>query len=170
MTRLESVAPKRVADLLDEISQVWIGITDERLRVIVPRHTERAGFRFLAARADDGRLAGFAYGYIGGPGQWWHDTVARAMTREQRERWLLPGHFELVELHVRPELQRRGIGGRLLDTILEALESPTALLSTQVDNTRALALYRGRGWRIVHEEIRFTPDGRAYHVLGREIP
>ncbi len=157
-------------DYAPELTEVWGGITEERLQEILSRHSARNGFRFLAARAEDARLAGFAYGYLGGPGQWWHDIVAKAMTREQRERWLAPGHFEFVELHVRPTMQRRGIGGRLHDALLEGLESPTAVLSTQVDNRRALSLYTGRGWRVVVAELRFSPGGTRFSVLGRDLP
>ena len=165
MTRLEPVAAERVADHLDEISQVWAGITEERLRVIIPRHSERAGFRFLAARDEDGSLAGFTYGYIGGPGQWWHDTVAKAMTREQRRRWLQPGHFELVELHVRPDRQRRGIGAALLQQA-KALSPAGVQLHTHQQNTQARAFYEKHGFRAVAFGISPPPESEPdveYH-------
>ena len=82
-------------------------------------------------------------------------------------RWLRPGHFELVELAVRPNLRGRGIGTRLHDAVLAGLGAP-AVLSTQVDNHPALALYRNRGWETVVPEIDF-PMGR-YCVMGREAP
>jgi hypothetical protein len=44
--------------------------------VIVPRHLGRPGPRFVAEHAERGRLSGFAYGYTGASGQWWHDLVA----------------------------------------------------------------------------------------------
>ena len=74
----------------------------------------RDGFKFLGAFAES-RLAGFVYGYRGGPGQWWHDRVAAALGPEGTERWLPPAHLEFTELHVRPEFRRRGIGGGLHD-------------------------------------------------------
>ncbi len=169
MIRLEPVEAERVADHLDELAAVWQGITEERLRTIIPRHTGRPCFRFLVARSDDGTLAGFTYGYLGGPDQWWHDIVAKAMTEEQRQRWLPPGHFEFVELHVRADLQRRGIGGRLHDALLEGLEGPAAVLSTQVDNGAALSLYRGRGWAVVVPRLHFTPGGTAFCVMGLDL-
>ena len=158
-----------LTDLVAEIPEVWVGITRERLREILPRHTRRHGFRFLAAREGDGMLAGITYGYLGGPGQWWHDLVSEAMSDEQREYWLAPGHFEFVELHVRPSCRRRGIGRRLHDMLLEGLDSRTAVLSTQVDNTAAIALYEGRGWRKILEPIVFGPDYPPYRIMGKEL-
>ncbi|HEY7075728.1 MAG TPA: hypothetical protein VH418_10175, partial [Solirubrobacteraceae bacterium] len=66
---------------LDEIYEVYAlaqqghhddargrGWRDEHL----PRHAARADFDFLVAtRPESGELAGFAYGYTGGYGQWW---------------------------------------------------------------------------------------------------
>ena len=152
----------------DEVAEVWTGATRERIGDILPRHAARDGFRFLAARAPDGRLTGFAYGYRGQPGQWWHDLVAAAMDDAARARWLAPGHFELAELHVHPEFRRRGIGTRLHDELLAGLGSATAVLSTQVDNEPARALYAAKGWRIVVPELDFG-TGVLYSVLARDL-
>jgi ribosomal protein S18 acetylase RimI-like enzyme len=151
-----------------QIPDVWLGSTEARLREILPRHAARDGFRFFAAR-DGRKLVGIAYGYLGASGQWWHDIVSKAMTREQRPRWIAHGHFEVVELHVHPDYRRRGIGGRLHDTLLDGLESRTAVLSTQTHNHQALALYAGRGWRIVVPALRFAPAGEEYAILGLDL-
>jgi hypothetical protein len=82
----------------EELVAVWPNASGERLDVIVPRHLERDGFRFVAEQDEPGRLAGIAYGYEGAAGQWWHDLVSAAMDEATRTRWLLPGHFEFVEL------------------------------------------------------------------------
>jgi ribosomal protein S18 acetylase RimI-like enzyme len=151
-----------------ELTAVWPDATGPRLDAVVPRHMTRDGFKFVAEHDEHGRLAGFAYGYLSASGQWWHDRVAKAMKRRQRRRWLGPGHFEFVELAVRPDHRRRGIGAALHDALLDGLDAPTAVLSTQVDNEPALALYRGRGWEIVVPELDFGTGG-AYCVLGREL-
>jgi ribosomal protein S18 acetylase RimI-like enzyme len=156
-----------------EVEELWRLVfpatTDERFAEILPRHTRRRGFRFLAAREEGGRLAGFAYGYLGGPGEWWHDRVTAALGPDRSERWLPPGHFEFVELGVRPDLQRRGLGRRLHDDMLAAVDAPTAVLSTEQDNAPALALYRGCGWQVILDEIEFGPDHPLFLVLGRDL-
>src|SRR5206468_4271715 len=97
------------------------------------------------------------------------DIVAAAMREGEREYWLAPGHFELVELHVRQDFRRRGIAGRLHDALLAGLASRTAVLSTQRDNKPALALYRRRGWRVVVPRLRFSPGGELFCILGLEL-
>lgn len=154
----------------DELLAVWPHASGDRLDVIVPRHLERPGFRFVTEHDPDGRLAGMAYGYQGSAGEWWHDLVSGAMDEAARARWLRPGHFEFVELAVRPDRRRRGIGGRLHDALLTGLEAPTAVLSTEVENEPAIALYRGRGWEVVVPEIDFGPRYPPFLVMGRELP
>lgn len=151
-----------------EIAEIWPAASRDRVDEILPRHAEREGFRFRAAE-DGGRMVGFTYGYLGGSGQWWHDLVSAEMTEEQRARWLSPGHFEFVELHVRPRYRRRGLGTALHDDLLSGLESPTAVLSTQTDNDPALALYRERGWQVIVPEMRFSPGGVTYCILGLDL-
>jgi ribosomal protein S18 acetylase RimI-like enzyme len=153
----------------DELVAVWPDAEGPRLDEIVPRHLERDDFRFVAAEDEDGRLAGIAYGYLGAAGQWWHDLVAQAMTAEQRETWLGPGHFEFVELAVRSDLRRRGLGGRLHDALLEGVDAPTAVLSTETDNFAALTLYYGRGWQLVVKEIDFGTSPSIFCVLGLRL-
>ena len=70
------------------------------------QHSGRAGWRAVGALDGAGELVGIAYGYIGAPGQWWHDEVARGMRRSgvSRSPWLAD-YFELTELHVRPDAQ-----------------------------------------------------------------
>jgi ribosomal protein S18 acetylase RimI-like enzyme len=65
-----------------------------------------------------------------------------------------------------PDLRGRGIGARLHDELLSGLDSPTAVLSTQVDNEAALGLYERRAWEIVLSEIDFGASATAYCVLG----
>jgi ribosomal protein S18 acetylase RimI-like enzyme len=156
-----------------EVEALWRlafpATTEERLSEILPRHTQRRGFRFLAARDEDGMLAGFVYGYLGGPGEWWHDHVAAALGPEEVSRWLAPGHFELVELGVRPDVRRRGLGGRLHDELLARVDAPTAVLSTEQDNEPALALYRNRGWELIVDELSFGSEYPPFVVLGKDL-
>jgi ribosomal protein S18 acetylase RimI-like enzyme len=156
-----------------EIEELWRLVfpatTEERFAEILPRHARRRGFRFLAARDGERRLAGFVYGYLGGPGEWWHDHVAAVLGPDRAARWLQPGHFELVELQVRPDFRRRGLGRRLHDELLAGLEAPTAVLSTEQDNEAALALYDRCGWQVILDEIDFGPGYPPFVVLGKEL-
>src|SRR3954447_5289250 len=86
----------------------------------LPRHAARDGFRLVESRDDDGVLVGFGYGYTSAPGQWWHDGVAGALG-EPVASWL-PGAFEVVTLAVRGDRQGQGIGGSLLDELVEGVE------------------------------------------------
>jgi ribosomal protein S18 acetylase RimI-like enzyme len=169
-TRVEirELAGRDVLSLRPELAEIWPDASRARIDEILPRHVTRDGFRFMGAFADD-RLVGFVYGYRGGSGQWWHDRVARALGAAGTERWLGPGHFEFTELHVRADYQRRGIGGRLHDALIEGLDAPTAVLSTQTDNDPAIALYAGRGWHVIVPYLDFG-SGRPFLIMGRDLP
>jgi ribosomal protein S18 acetylase RimI-like enzyme len=164
---IREIAGKDVLSLRRELAEIWPDASRARIDEILPRHVVRDGFRFLGAFAD-GRLVGFVYGYRGGAGQWWHDRVASALGADGTERWLGPGHFEFTELHVRAEYQRRGIGGRLHDALLDGVDAPTAVLSTQTDNEPAIALYAGRGWQVIVPYLDFG-SGRPFLIMGLDL-
>ncbi len=127
-------------------------------------HVTRPGFRAFGALSGD-RLIGFSEGYTGAPGQWWYDVVAAHLSPGDRARWL-DGCFELVELHVHPDFQRRGLGGRLHDLLLEGLPQPTAVLSTRRAETSAMTLYRRRGWAVVLDRLLFPGNRTPFRILG----
>ena len=161
------LAPAAFLALRSEIRDLWPEASRQRIDEILPLHAGRDGFRAVIERGAAGALAGFAYGYRGGPGQWWHDLVAAALGPAEAERWLPPGHFEFVELHVRSDLWGRGIGGRLHDALLASEPGPS-VLSTQQDNERALGLYERRGWRVIVPEIDFGVGYPPFCVLGKD--
>jgi GNAT superfamily N-acetyltransferase len=130
-------------------------------RGILTTHLGQPGVRAVAAQDDGGRLVGFAYGYLGAPGQWWHDQVRAALTDEQAGRWLQDS-FEVCELHVRPALHGTGLGRALL----AGPPARTAVLTTPDDETRARAFYRSGGWVDLVRHLRFPGDPRAFAVLG----
>lgn len=134
---------------------------------IVRQHTERPDFRAFGAFEGD-RLVGFTEGYTGAPGQWWHDVVAARLSPADRARWL-SGAFELVELHVHPDHQRQGLGGRLHDVVLEGLVNSTAVLSTRRGETPAMELYRRRGWNTLIDEMLFPSNPTPFRILGLDL-
>jgi len=176
--RIEAVEPRR---LVDELGAAVAGVFESahgyppgtRTRRFVGeqlvRHAGRPGFRFLAALAEDGSLLGFAYGYTGGAGEWWHDRVAARLGEVEAARWLAPGHLELVELAVRPGSQGVGHGSALHDQLLRGWPGPTAVLSTQRANARALRFYRDRGWVVIVRDMDFGRGFEPYSVLGLEL-
>jgi ribosomal protein S18 acetylase RimI-like enzyme len=164
---IREVAGKDVLSLRRELAEIWPDASRARVDEILPRHVARDGFRFLGAFAER-RLVGFVYGYRGGPGQWWHDRVATALGPDGEQRWLARGHFEFTELHVRSDFRRRGIGGRLHDALLDGIDAPTAVLSTQTDNQPAIALYARRGWQVIVPYLDFG-SGRPFLIMGCDL-
>ena len=130
-------------------------------------HAARDGFR-AAAAFDEETLVGFTYGCHGRPGQWWYDHVARALAPDERRRWL-DASFELVELHVRPDHQGRGLGAALHDLLLAGVRRATAVLSTPAVEGRAMLLYRARGWQVLAEGTLFEGVAEPYRVLGLRL-
>jgi ribosomal protein S18 acetylase RimI-like enzyme len=113
-------------------------------------------------------VAGFGYGYTGAYGQWWTDHVARSLTPEQRVEWLDPPHFEIVELHVKPSLQRRGIGSALLAQLLSRQPHDRAILSTQTGSRKARSFYAKNAWTEL-ADVDFGPGYPPYIVLGKHL-
>ncbi len=113
-------------------------------------------------------MVGVAYGYLGGPGQWWHDQVQAALTAAQTRDWL-DGAFEVCELHVRPAHQGTGLGRGLLDGLLAGPVAPTAVLTTPDEDTRARRFYRRAGWVDLRCGLRFPGDPRVFAVLALRL-
>jgi ribosomal protein S18 acetylase RimI-like enzyme len=122
---------------------------------------------FLVARERD-EIVGFGYGYTGGRGQWWTDHVDRSLTAPQRQEWTARPHFEIVELHVKPSCQRRGVGSALLAQLLTRQPHDRALLTTQAGSRKARRFYAKNGW----VELAGVDFGRGYPpyiVLGKRL-
>jgi len=142
-------------------------LSDEWAAKRLPEHRERTDFVFLAARAGD-EVVGFAYGYTGAYGQWWTESVARSLSAGQREEWLDVPHYEVVELHVRPTWQRRGIGSALLAQLLTRQPHDRALLSTQLGSRKARGFYAKNGWQEL-ASVDFGTGYPPYVVLGKRL-
>ena len=144
-------------------------------RSVLAAHLDRGGLHAVAA-LDGERLVGIAYGYLGGPGQWWHDqvkaAVAQSLGREAATRWLGRA-FEVCELHVRPALHGTGLGRSLLERLLElavtGTAAETAVLTTPDAETRARRFYRIGGWEDLVRDLRFPGDPRSFAVLGLHL-
>jgi ribosomal protein S18 acetylase RimI-like enzyme len=149
--------------------------TARQRRTLWLDHMRRPGWSAVGWLDSADVLVGIAYGYTGGPGQWWFEEVRRGLrdAGPQEQLWL-QSYFELTELHVRPDAQGRGLGEDLLRALLTGTGRARVLLSTPEygDQTpgRAWQLYRRLGFRDVLRQHRFTGDFRPFAVLGRELP
>jgi ribosomal protein S18 acetylase RimI-like enzyme len=144
-------------------------------RSIMAGHATHPEFRALLATEDgSGAPAGFGYGFHGAAGQWWHDTVARAVTAAHgtttAAAWL-DDSFEVAELHVAPDYQGHGVGAGLLLQLTADRPERTALLSTRDANSPARRLYRGVGFSDLLTGFAFFPGNEPpYAVMGAELP
>jgi GNAT superfamily N-acetyltransferase len=139
-------------------------------------HVHRPGLRFVAALAPDpdlppeqAPLVGIGYGQPGARGQWWHDTVVAALPPAVADRWLADV-FEIVELHVLPEYQGRGLGRELLRALLDGCGRRTAALSAlELPDSPARRLYAGEGFEALLSDFHFAGGDIAYAVLVKEL-
>lgn len=136
-------------------------------------HMLRAGWRCVGALSPRDELVGIGYGYLGAPGQWWHEQVRRGMlavrSSAETDVWTTD-YFELTELHVRPDHQGGGLGEQILRRLLDGAPGRSVLLSTPEGPTRAWKLYRRIGFVDLLRDYRFTGDPRPFAVLGRSLP
>jgi ribosomal protein S18 acetylase RimI-like enzyme len=120
-----------------------------------------------------GDVIAFAYGFHGGSGQWWHDLVRSALISRSGHgaaiEWL-GDSFEVAEVHVHPEYQRRGIGRRLLYRLTGGRAERTAVLSTMDTNSPARRLYRSLGFTDLLTGYRFSGAPVPYAVMGAALP
>ena len=142
-------------------------LSDEWASERLPAHAARADFVFLAAREAD-EVVGFGYGYTGEYGQWWTERVAASLTAAQRAEWLDEPHYEVVELHVRPVWQRRGIGSALLAQLLTRQPHERVILSTQTGSRKARGFYAKNGWQEL-AGVDFGAGYPPYLVLGKRL-
>jgi ribosomal protein S18 acetylase RimI-like enzyme len=142
-------------------------LSDEWAESRLPAHVERDDFVFLVAR-EGGEVAGFSYGYTGAYGQWWTEHVARSLGEAQRAEWLDVPHYEIVELHVRPSWQRRGVGSALLAELLTRQPHDRAILSTQKGSRKARSFYAKNGWTEL-AGVDFGAGYPPYLVLGKKL-
>jgi ribosomal protein S18 acetylase RimI-like enzyme len=143
-------------------------------RAIMERHAGYPGLRSLAAIDESSdRIVGFAYGFRGVPGQWWHDVVWSGIVatagQVSAETWLASA-LEIAEVHVRPEFQQRGIGRQMMLLLTASRTETTALLSTRDAATPARRLYRQLGFDDLLIDFMFPGGGLPYAVMGAPLP
>jgi ribosomal protein S18 acetylase RimI-like enzyme len=143
-------------------------------RATMQRHASYPQFRALAVAAQPGGpVIGFAYGFRGARGQWWHDVVVSGVTARLgapvAAAWL-DDTLEIAEVHVHPDHQGRGIGRRMMLRLTANRPERTAVLSTRDAETTARRLYRGLGFADLLTGFGFPGDGPPYAVMGALLP
>jgi GNAT superfamily N-acetyltransferase len=123
--------------------------------------------------AGDGQLIGFAYGFHGEGGQWWHDLVSQAVRstrgREVAADWLTDS-FEIAEVHVLPGHQGQGTGRAMMLRLTAGRPERTAVLSTMDADTRARRLYRRLGFADLIAGFAFAGTDDPYAIMGAPLP
>ena len=120
--RLVELDARDLADRLAEALHVYVAAmgyppgTARQRRSLWLDHVRRPGWRAVGWLDPAGPLLGIAYGYTGGPGQWWYEEVRRGV--RPRDTAMTDDYFELTELHVRPDAQGGGLGEGLLRALL----------------------------------------------------
>jgi ribosomal protein S18 acetylase RimI-like enzyme len=120
-----------------------------------------------------GELAGFAYGFHGGGGQWWHDLVSRTtasiLGSRAAQDWF-GDSLEIAEVHVLPSYQGRGTGLAMMLRLTAGRPERAAVLSTMDANTRARRLYRGLGFTDLLTGFTFPGTELPYAIMGAPLP
>ncbi|WP_246062129.1 GNAT family N-acetyltransferase [Haloactinospora alba] len=143
-------------------------------RAIMEHHAQYPRFHaVVAVSTGNGTAAGFAYGFRGQRGQWWHDSVLQELlTRAPSEehQWF-SNPFELAELHVHPSWQGHGVGRSLLERLAAVRSERTAALSTHSGATAAHRLYRSCGFTDVLREFYFPGNPhQPFTVMSARLP
>jgi ribosomal protein S18 acetylase RimI-like enzyme len=178
---VSELSPSEFAARLDQLITVYAAAMRppaELLpgrKTIMARHAANPGFRALAVTDDgSGEPVGFGYGFHGAVGQWWHETVRKALADSRGAvatgDWM-DDSFEVSELHVAPTHQGQGVGADVLLRLTSGRPERTALLSTQDADSPARRLYRGTGFTDLLIQFNFFPSGEPpYAVMGAELP
>ena len=118
-------------------------------------------------------IVGFAYGFHGGGGQWWHDLVSRAVASvlggRASDDWF-GDSLEIAEVHVHPSYQGRGTGLAMMLRLTAGRPERAAVLSTMDANTRARRLYRGLGFTDLLTSFTFPGTELPYAIMGAPLP
>jgi GNAT superfamily N-acetyltransferase len=170
-----TVGPVDLAARVDEalaVQALAFGLTDDEIAVreqIVRRHLQQPGVRSLGATSPSGRLVGFVYGMPNDRGHWWSTIVEPYLRREGGDRWL-DDSFVVVELHVLPAYQGRGVGGRLITGLTDPVPQPRTILSALDLDSPARRFYRGLGYADLAHPVHFPSAPIPYTVMGADLP
>ncbi|PWI43600.1 GNAT family N-acetyltransferase [Streptomyces sp. ICBB 8177] len=169
------VGPLDLAERVDEalaVQALAFGLNDEEIAVrtqIVLRHLTQPGVRALGATTESGRLVGFGYGMPNDRAHWWSTVVEPYLRRAGTADWL-DDSFVVVELHVLPAHQGRGVGRRLITGLTGPVPQPRSILSALDLDSPARRFYRGLGYVDLAHPVHFPGAPVPYTVMGAPLP
>lgn len=125
----------------------WTDDESKHHRQSLTRLITNPTFALVSAEAAD-ELVGFAYGVALKPGSPWWSGMTEPLANEMTVEW--DGRtFAIIDLAVRADYRKRGIGRALLDTLLASRQEQRATLTVQPVATDTRAFYEHLGWRQV---------------------
>jgi ribosomal protein S18 acetylase RimI-like enzyme len=117
----------------------------------------------------DGELVGMLVGWPIANRWWWRHHIQPALAMTENLHWIEDA-FELAEFHVRPALQGRGLGTKLLAEAENRVEQRRILLSTNaINNWSSREFYRRRGFHTLSAPVRWLGMDLRVYILGREL-
>lgn len=142
---------------VDAIGRLW------RMKTLTSGFLAAVAYEPLA----ENPFIGFCFGVPAPTGSRWDQIIRAAATGPNAH--LCTNYFQLSELHVFPEYQRRGCGRQLLAELLSHLPNKNVVLTTPeavADNSPALRLYLSFGMVDLARQVVFPDDPTRYAVLG----
>jgi ribosomal protein S18 acetylase RimI-like enzyme len=170
---IRAYGPGQVPPLLETIADLWAdahpelvntpgattdGLSAGALRRQVLGHLKHEGFTLVAAYGS-GSMVGFGYAFPCTPEYWYGDLLPQIPEHVRAGRLM-----GLCELAVTPARQSQGIGSRLHEALLKAIDPEWSSLLVRPDNTGGRGLYDRLGYTYAGP-YRNAPDGPEFDLL-----
>lgn len=123
----------------------WTDDESEHHRQLLIKLIKNPTFGLVAAEVS-GELAGFAYGMALGPDTLWWSGMAEPLSEEMIAEWY-GRTFAVIDLAVREDYRKQGIGRTLLDALLGNRQEERATLTVQPVATDTKQFYAHLGWQ-----------------------
>lgn len=151
----------KVYDVPPYIGDPFFSVESFRSRLEAAYDTE--GFETVTARLD-GRIVGYVHGAtLPADKPWWVSLGNRRPTKLV-DLADAGGIFWLRELMVLPELQNRGLGRQIHDTVIAGRTESVTALTCIVDNEPAHGAYLRWGYMILGQ-IKHAPESPVYDAM-----
>lgn len=157
----DDILPVYAASHADQMHDPWFH-PDQFWERLVELYLHGRDFELVAAQ-----IAGTVVGYAFGSPRDQHGAIWDDLHSTYPE-WDLPAEpvpmYMFREFATHPEHQRKGVGRRVHDALLQGRPEPAAELLVRKDNAPAQAAYRSWGWVQLGEKQPF-PDSPVFDRL-----